>query len=48
MLQNNMLRSGDRVDLDYVPQRGTTVFLNGRPVGGRFPEKRFNDALLAV
>jgi hypothetical protein len=48
MLAQRSLEIGDRVDLDYVPERGTTVVLNGEPVGQAFPAKRFNDALLSV
>ncbi len=48
MLAHKALRVGDRIDMDYLPDRGTTVLLNGQPIGDVFPEKRFNDALLRV
>lgn len=48
MLSHRALRIGDRIDMDYLPERGTRVLLNGRTIGEVFPDKRFNDALLRV
>lgn len=42
---NQPMQSGDQLILDYTPQQGTKVVLNGS-VKGIFPGKPFNDLIL--
>lgn len=42
------VRKGDVVDLDYLPATGTTMTLNGRPLGAPIAGGDFHGALLKV
>ena len=40
--------AGSRVDIDYVPEAGTSILIGGAPRGGPFGGKPLNDALMRV
>jgi hypothetical protein len=42
------LKKGDTFSLDYVPETGTTIILNGKPALAPLPDKVFFDALLRI
>lgn len=42
------LKEGDIVDLDYTPQQGTTVLLNGKTFGDALPGAQLYNALLMI
>jgi hypothetical protein len=43
-----VLGRGRRVDIDYTPETGTRIFVDGRVVGNAIMGKALNDALLRV
>jgi len=40
--------AGSRVDIDYVPEAGTSILIGGTPRAGPFRGKPLNDALMRV
>ena len=39
---------GDLIDFDYVPEKGTVILRNGKPVAEPIPGKALYDAVLAI
>jgi hypothetical protein len=48
MLPLKLARKGDVVALDYLPDAGAQVLVNGRPVGRLVPDPEFYRALLKI
>ncbi len=40
--------AGSRIDIDYVPEAGTSILIGGARRGGPFGGKPLNDALMRV
>jgi len=44
----NMAKKGDTVALDYLPEKGSQVIMNGQPVGQAIPGRELYRALLRI
>jgi phage-related protein len=42
------LKKGDLLHIDWVPEKGTVMALNGKPLGEPFPDAAFYNALLKI
>lgn len=42
------VQEGDLIDFDYVPEKGTVILRNGKPVAEPIPGKALYDAVLAI
>jgi Chalcone isomerase-like len=42
------LKKGDVINVDWIPDKGTTMELNGKPLGEPFPDAAFYNALLKI
>lgn len=44
----NGLKKGDSVTMDWLPDKGTTIDLNGKPITEALPDQAFFNALLKI
>ncbi len=42
------LKKGDTFSLDFAPEIGTTIMVNGKPTGDPLPDEAFFDAILRI
>jgi Chalcone isomerase-like len=42
------LKKGDLINIDWLPEKGTQIELNGKPLGDVFPDAAFYNALLKI